>query len=318
MKRPLLTIVTPSFNQADYLEQTIQSVLNQRGNGTDFDVEYYVIDGGSTDGSDDVIRKYQAELAGWCSEPDRGQTHAINKGFLKARGDLRAYINSDDFYADGAFQTVAQTFESTPGIDLIHGACLHVDGIGKSIRTQLGSIDSYFSILDVWNEWLRPFDNRNFVQPEVFWTDVFARRIGDFDESLHYTMDYDYWLRGFDAGMKVHRLDSVLACFRIHESQKTSDQDNTRKELLRVVEPHLQRIDDDRLDGASRQRILDQNAMERVVMDSRKLSRRQRISALVRVGRQRPGLLKMRAYWKHVRRAAKNASLGDQAALKAA
>jgi len=110
---PRLTIVTPSFNQSEFIEETIVSVLDQ-----DYpDLEYIIVDGGSTDRSVELIEKYERWLTYWVSEPDRGQAHAINKGFERATGQIAAYINSDDAYLPGAFATVAQTFARNPRAD---------------------------------------------------------------------------------------------------------------------------------------------------------------------------------------------------------
>src|SRR5262245_11946447 len=138
-RRPRITVVTPSFNQAAYLEQTILSVLGQNYPN----LEYIVIDGGSTDGSVDIIKKFQDGISYWISEKDRGQGHAINKGLIRATGDIVAYLNSDDYYLDGALQRVADYFVINPEVDLIHGRCRVVDESGTKVSERVGSIARY-------------------------------------------------------------------------------------------------------------------------------------------------------------------------------
>src|SRR5882757_342896 len=115
--QPRISIITPSYNQAAYIEQTICSVLGQGYSN----LEYIIIDGGSTDGSVDIIRKYENRLAYWVSEKDRGQTHAINKGLERATGEIIGYLNSDDYYLDGALAGIADVFGRHPDLDLLHG-----------------------------------------------------------------------------------------------------------------------------------------------------------------------------------------------------
>src|SRR5437773_10669670 len=124
---PKLSIITPSFNQAQYLEETILSVLQQKYDP----LEFIIIDGGSTDGSVEIIRKYESRLAYWVSEKDRGQAHAINKGLQRATGELIAYLNSDDYYSPGALRSVAEFFMVHPDVDLIHGRCAVADAEGR-------------------------------------------------------------------------------------------------------------------------------------------------------------------------------------------
>ncbi len=229
---PRITIITPSFNQAQFLEQTITSVLDQ-----DYpNLEYIVIDGGSTDHSVDIIRKYAGRLAYWVSEKDRGQTHAINKGLERATGDILAYLNSDDFYLPGTLHQVATHFQQNPYIDLLHGRCRAVDINGTKIGERFGDISRYREILDLWDVWWK---RRNFVQPEVFWTRRITEKIGLFREDLHYVMDYEYWLRILQAGGQVERLEDELACFRFQPAQKSNQSERAARELLSVVQPLL-------------------------------------------------------------------------------
>src|SRR5262249_17271802 len=153
------SVVTPNFNYGRYLEETIRSVLLQGYPN----LEYIIIDGGSTDNSLEIITKYEAWLTHWVRERDRGQSHAINKGMRKATGDLRAYLNSDDYYLPNAFRRLAELHDERPGLDLLHGHCRVVDSSGRKTGVWRGSIRRYDEILDLWGVW---WNKRNFVQPE--------------------------------------------------------------------------------------------------------------------------------------------------------
>lgn len=303
-KRPTLCIVTPSYNQAHYLEQTIQSVLHQEGVGSEFDLQYAVVDGGSTDGSIDIINRYSDQLTYWCSEKDRGQSHAINKGFNRVDGDICAYINSDDYYLPGAFKKIVAARMMNPDADLFHGICQKVDSKGKHLCDQLSNITSLPEIVDLWNFWLNPKPNRNFIQPEVFWTKRLSDRIGEFDESLFYTMDFDYWLRGFDAGMQVATIETPLAAFRIHAGQKTTARNASILELIDRIEPFLA-TDNQRIDPSDRQRMIAHRQLTRCVIDSAKASPQRRVLSLLSLASDEPRLLKSRHYWRHMRRTSK-------------
>lgn len=300
-QRPTFRIVTPSFNQAQYLEQTIKSVLGQDGLGTDFDLQYAVIDGGSTDGSVEIIRQYSDQLTFWCCEKDRGQSHAINKGFEKVEGDICAYINSDDYYLPDAFKRVVAARRENPDADLIHGICQKVDADGKHLRDQISNISSLAEIVDLWQFWLNPRPNRNFIQPEVFWTNRLSDRIGAFNENLFYTMDFDYWLRGFEAGMHVATIHQPLAAFRIHASQKTSARNASILELLDRIEPYLT-VNDHRIDPDSRRRMISHCQLTRRVIESADVTPERRVLSLLSLATEVPGLLKSKHYWRQMRR----------------
>jgi hypothetical protein len=225
---PRISIVTPSFNQAHFLEQTIRSVLDQGYPN----LEYIIIDGGSTDGSADLIRKYESSLAYWVSEPDRGQTHAINKGMARATGDIVAYLNSDDYYLPGALHRVAREFAAQPDADLFHGRCRIVDEHGVATGERVGRIFSFEEVIDLWGVW---WNRRNYVQPEVFWTKRIADRIGPFREDLFFVMDWEYWTRMFRAGGKPAFIDEELSCFRLHKNQKSSHSRRSADEQLTVL-----------------------------------------------------------------------------------
>lgn len=229
-KIPKISIITPSFNQGKYIEETIKSVLDQNYPN----LEYIIIDGGSTDGTVEVIRKYESRISYWVSEKDRGQTHAINKGLARASGDIIAYINSDDYYASDAFRLVADEFIRHPQASLIHGICAIVNEQGEKIDQRLASITQYEEILDLWGVW---WNKRNFVQPEVFWTKAAFKNAGYFNESLFYVMDYEYWLRILKNNGQVLTVQQELSNFRRTSIQKSTHSDRVALELLQVVEP---------------------------------------------------------------------------------
>lgn len=232
LRIPRISIITPSYNQGHFIEQTIQSVLQQ-----DYtNLEYIIIDGGSTDNTVEIINRYESQIAYWISEKDNGQTHAINKGLARATGEIIAYINSDDYYLPGTFSKVAEAFQNSPEIDLLHGRCRYVNEGGGKIGEQFGDIQSFEEIIDLWGVW---WQKRQFVQPEVFWSQRITDRVGMFNEALHYVMDYDYWCRILKAGGKVKRIEQEFACFRFTANQKSNQSDSVAQELLNLVQPLL-------------------------------------------------------------------------------
>jgi len=229
---PRISIITPSFNQVSFIEQTISSVISQNYPN----LEYIIIDGGSSDGSVEIIRKFENKIAFWVSEADRGQAHAINKGLQLATGNIIAYLNSDDYYLEGALHRVADHFANHPEVDLIHGRCRIVDERGTKVDERVGSITRYEEIVDLWDFW---WNGRNFVQPEVFWTRRIMDKVGFLREDLFWGLDYDYWVRIMRAGGVVGSVDSELACFRLHPVQKSTQPELTANELLCTVRPYI-------------------------------------------------------------------------------
>lgn len=227
-----ISIIVPSFNQALFLERTLRSILEQS-----VPAEVIVIDGGSTDGSAGILQRYDGRLAYWVSEPDRGQTHAINKGMARATGEIRAYLNSDDLLLPGALEAVLQAHAANPEADILHGRCITIDENDALLpKRYYSDIETPADILDLWGVW---FAGRNFVQPEVFWTRRIAERIGPFDETRHYAMDYDYWCRAILAGAKVHHIDRDIAAFRIWAQQKSTAAQKAADELRDISVRHL-------------------------------------------------------------------------------
>lgn len=204
---PEVSIVTPSLNQGEFLEETIRSVLLQGYPK----LAYYVIDGGSTDRSIETIGKYEAWLAGWVSEPDRGQSEAINKGFARGRGEILGWLNSDDVYEPGALQRVCGYFREHPECELLYGNGWKIDESGKKTRPC---------------DWVRPFDRRlylnaNFIlQPAAFWRRALWEQVGELDLVLHWSMDWDWFIRA-TARTRPHYLPVDLARWRFHPEIKT-------------------------------------------------------------------------------------------------
>ena len=212
--RPLvISIITPSFNQSQFLEEAILSVVNQ-----DYDhIEYIIIDGGSTDGSLDIIRKYHDRLKCWVSEPDSGQSEAINKGWKKATGDMIAWLNADDSYCTDAFSTVANIFAEYPDTILVHGAANTYDQSFKDIL-----FTSYPFDMD-------PYDmiagcGGVTTQPSVFIRRSVLDEVGYLNPDLHYIMDWEYWIRiGFHYGNhRFCKTDSILSNNRDWPGTKTN------------------------------------------------------------------------------------------------
>jgi len=211
---PRISVVTPSYNQGQFLEETIRSVLLQGYPN----LEYMVIDGGSTDGSVEIIRKYKPWLAHWESERDRGQSHAINKGWARTTGDLVAWLCSDDTYLPGALALAVDAWRRQPDVVAVVGGVQPIDG--ESHNTGRPSIPRLpvpapldLSIID-HEKWFLP-------QPSGFWSRSALDRVGLWlREDLHYTMDRELYYRLCRAG-KVVLLQDVLATYRFHEASKS-------------------------------------------------------------------------------------------------
>lgn len=208
-----ISIVTPSYNQAQFLEQTIESVLSQHYPN----VEYIVIDGGSTDGSVDIIRKYEKYLHYWISEADRGQSHAINKGVSKATGDIINWLNSDDYLQPDSLKIISENFDD-PKTDVLIGRS---NIIKNEVETRItNGTDVYFDSLPKTIGWAR------IDQPETFFRRSIFTSIGCLNESLHYAMDKEFWIRYLlKFGLNnIRKIDAVLANFRLHSQSKTQSQ----------------------------------------------------------------------------------------------
>lgn len=204
---PLVSIITPSFNHAHFIRSTIESIISQNYPN----LELIVIDGGSTDETVSILREYQDKLT-WISEPDNGQTDAINKGMRLAKGDIIAYLNSDDTYEPGSLGKVVETFSQNPDVDLIYGDFNYVDVDGKLVSHRY-SIDFDYGIFR--------YDHCFICQPSSFWRRSVNETIGLFKEDLFYYMDYDFYLRAAAAGLRFHHIHQPLANLRLHADCKT-------------------------------------------------------------------------------------------------
>lgn len=214
---PRISVVTPSYNQAEFLEETIRSVLLQGYPN----LEYLVADGGSTDGSVEIIEKYAPWIDWWVSEPDGGQTPAINKGLARATGDVFAWLNSDDIYEPGALLTVGQAMRDG-GYDLFFGAMDKVLAepsgprfVKRTYPTRGDAIHHY----PIFKHG-RMYDF-SFFQPSMFWTRDVWERTGGLDERYDYMMDMEWCLRVLALGVEVGTTEKVLSRFTLHPSSKT-------------------------------------------------------------------------------------------------
>ncbi len=206
---PRITIVTPSFNQARYIEETIRSVLLQGYPN----LEYIIIDGGSTDGSVEIIRKYADHLAYWVSEPDEGQSDGIAKGFERATGDLLAWLNSDDLYTPGALAAIGRAYMEHPGA-IVAGDVQNF-GAGRDRLVRHREI-TLSNVIRFW-------EGRTWHQPGIFFPRAVYFQAGGLDRGLRYTMDYDLLCRMLPLAPVVYT-HTVVARFRVHAASKTTTQ----------------------------------------------------------------------------------------------
>jgi len=219
-----VSVIMPSLNQAGYISTSISSVIHQEGN---FEVELMVMDGGSADETTEILKEYERKIRQsasaritflWRSEKDKGQAEGINKGLRQSRGDILAFMNSDDSYAPGAFQKVVDFFARNPDIMWLTGKCRIIDRNDREIRKWVTAYKNFL----LKNYCYPLLLTENFLsQPATFWRRKTYEEFGDFDESLFYCLDHEYWLR---LGQK-HRpgfIDDYLAHFRLHSASKSA------------------------------------------------------------------------------------------------
>ncbi len=225
---PLVSIVTPSYQQGQFLQQCIESVLGQ-----DYPhIEYFVFDGGSNDESVEILKNYNERFF-WRSEPDGGHAKAINSGLRRARGDILAYLNSDDLLLPGAVAAVVDEWRYRPSVDLFYGRADYIDEYGDTIHEY-----------DTREFQLEEFKNRcTICQPAAFWCRRIMNRVGLFDESFQTSMDYEYWQRIAANNGLIVRINKLLACSRLHPATVTmSQRDKVYRDIFKGQWRHWGRV----------------------------------------------------------------------------
>src|SRR5215217_1674 len=217
----LISIITPSYNQAPYIEKTIQSVLSQ-----DYPrIEYLIVDGGSTDDTVNIIKKYENKIAGWTSEKDGGQTDAINKGLARVTGDILAWINSDDTYEPGAVSAAVKYLQEHPEVGMVYGDCNFINENGIVIGKFNSAQTSHHLIRQGYV---------HIPQQTMFFRADLWKQVGPLDPSFYFAMDYDLWTR-ISVHSEIKYVPQTWANFRLHTSGKTiMADDRCWPEMIRV------------------------------------------------------------------------------------
>jgi glycosyltransferase involved in cell wall biosynthesis len=223
-----VAIVTPSYNHADYIGETIESVLSQNVEA----LSYHVQDGASTDRTADILDSYAGRLT-WDSQPDRGQTHAINLGFERVSGEIMAYLNSDDCLLPGTIAYVQNYFANNPNVDIVYGHRIFIDRYGLEVGRAV--LPPHDSEAIKWADYI--------PQETMFWRRSVWDAVAPFDESFNFALDWDFILRAADKGFRFVRLPRFLGAFRVHDQQKTAA-------LARAGELEMTRLREERLGRA--------------------------------------------------------------------
>jgi glycosyltransferase involved in cell wall biosynthesis len=225
---PRISIVTPSYNQGQFIEETIRSILLQNYP----DLELIIIDGGSTDNTIDIIKKFEHWITFWVSEPDNGQSNAINKGFKRCTGDLVNWICSDDMLCKNALQNLAAQFKYTCNA-LFIGKGLRIDENSRKLNEiNPPAIKSISDLLDIKNYWRK---SDSIMQQSCFYPLKTIISVGYLNEKNHYSMDYELWGRILMTDIQVDRFDSEIGMFRWYKGQKTSNFNKATNSLVKTA-----------------------------------------------------------------------------------
>lgn len=225
-----ISIITPSYNQGEFIERTIQSVLAQQDAA--YEIDYIVMDGASSDNTTSILKQYADKLR-FVSEPDKGQTHAVNKGLQATDGEIIGWLNSDDIYYPQTIKTIMTFFANHPDVDVIYGEAYFIDKADNKL--------SYYPT-EKWD--LENFKSRCFIsQPSVFFRRRVVDKYGLLDESLHFCMDYEYWLRLGLGGANIAYIPHVLSATRIYSETKTSSGFlRANQEAIGMLKKHIEVI----------------------------------------------------------------------------
>ncbi|MFN5458317.1 MAG: glycosyltransferase family 2 protein [Bacteroidota bacterium] len=223
MSYPKISIITPSYNQGEFIEETIQSVIGQNYPN----LEYIIVDGGSTDQTLDVIKKYESFISKWVSEKDNGQSHAINKGIAMSTGSIIAWLNSDDFYLPGSLNYMSEQFNKFVGPTIHYLNCIHLQYKNGIPSTYVSNVGKYKL------QELEVFDY--IIQPSTFWNRPTLEEVGFLREDLNFGFDWEWFLRAKSLGVSFYSGKKVLSVYRIHDKHKTGTGGNSRQlELLKI------------------------------------------------------------------------------------